>query len=126
MPKELMTRQLPDESHLADIEPIDVVNEDMLKYMGWPFKPTDTHFEILECMKAYVKHNEKFMRKGYLAPGVQARVPLLKLWHLVRRRRKEIMKDLNKVKAQYAEGNKKNKEHKHATKERLQPKNNQQ
>ena len=88
-----MTEQEFDDDEYSNISP-----EDLAVHFGYRIKPTDTHFQIIEKMKEYIEHNEKFMKKGFMDPGVRARVPLLELFHLVRKRRIEICAEIKRIK----------------------------
>ena len=81
-----------DPSVFEDDEEIIWPDVDTLKEMfKYQIRPTETHREILKQMEIYVRDNEKFMRKRNKYAGIRARVALLKIYHLVRARRKEIL-----------------------------------
>jgi hypothetical protein len=93
---QLLTEQEFNDDEFSDISP-----EDLAVHFGYKIKPTDTHFEIIKKMKEYIEHNEKFMKKGFMDPGIRARAPLLELFHLVRKRRKEISTEVYSLKRHY-------------------------
>jgi hypothetical protein len=85
------------------------VTDDMVRDFKYRIKPTDTHWRLLECIKDYYEHNEKFMVKGFYHPGTRARKELLEIYHLVRQRRKEIQEEVRRIRTHYNEINHKDK-----------------
>ncbi len=65
---------------------------DTLKEMfSYKIRPTDTHKEIIFQMAVYMMENEKFMKRKNKKAARRARKALLRLFHLVRARRAEML-----------------------------------
>lgn len=65
--------------------------EVLKKKFSYQIQPTEVHEEILNQIALYVSDNEKFMKRKNKNAARRARKALLKLFHLVRARRKEII-----------------------------------
>lgn len=58
---------------------------------SYKIRPTDVHKEMLLQMAIYIMENEKYMKKKNKEAARRARKALLKIFHLVRARRMEMM-----------------------------------
>lgn len=67
--------------------PYEVLKE-MFKYK---IRPTETHKQIIEQFEIYLMENEKYMKKKNKEAARRARKALLKMFHLVRARRMEML-----------------------------------
>jgi len=86
-----------DPSVFEDDEEIIYPDVETLKEMfKYELRPNDTHREILKQMEIYIRDNEKWMQKRNKYAGRRARVALLKIYHLVRARRIEILSVWNR------------------------------
>lgn len=65
--------------------------EELIEEFGYKVRPTSTHKEILKQIEIYYTENEKFQKKENRAAARRARRALLKLFHLVRERRIEML-----------------------------------
>jgi hypothetical protein len=70
--------------------------DSMIKNSVYMIKPSDLHNEIVEHFTAYIKENERWQRKGYLAAGVRARKHLAAIKKLISARRHEMIAIENK------------------------------
>jgi len=58
---------------------------------SYKIRPTPIHKEILTQMAIYVSENEKFMKRKNIWAARRARKALLRLYHLTRARRIEML-----------------------------------
>jgi hypothetical protein len=65
--------------------------DSMIKNSVYMIKPTDTHLQIVELFNAYMKENERWQRKGYMAAGLRARKSLMAMKKLIGLRRHEMI-----------------------------------
>lgn len=65
--------------------------EELIEEFGYKVRPTTTHKEILKQIEIYYMENEKFQKKQNRAAARRARTALLKLFHLTRQRRIEML-----------------------------------
>lgn len=65
--------------------------EVLKKRFSYKIQPTEIHQQILDQITLYVLENEKFMKRKNKKAARRARKALLKLFHLVRVRRKEML-----------------------------------
>ena len=65
--------------------------DSMIKNSVYMIKPTDLHNQIVEHFTAYMKENERWQRKGYLAAGLRARKSLMAMKKLIGARRQEMI-----------------------------------
>lgn len=65
---------------------------EVLKEMfTYKIRPTDNHREIIAQFETYIIENEKYMKRKNREAARRARKALLKLFHLVRARRMEML-----------------------------------
>jgi hypothetical protein len=67
--------------------------EELIKEFYYKISPTNSHDRMLELFKTYFQENEKFMHKYNKEAGKRSRKALLELYHLCRKRRKEILSE---------------------------------
>lgn len=65
--------------------------EDLIEEFRYKIPSTDAHKEILQQMDIYYRNNEQFQKKKNREAARRARKALLKLFHLVRQRRMEML-----------------------------------
>lgn len=65
--------------------------ETLKEMFSYQIRPTDVHKEIIKQMAIYMMENEKFMKRKNRRAARRARQALLKLFHLVRARRAEML-----------------------------------
>ena len=65
--------------------------DDMIKNSIYEIKPTAVHLQIVELFNAYMKENERWQRKGYMAAGLRARKSLMAMKKLISVRRHEMI-----------------------------------
>lgn len=65
--------------------------EDLIEEFRYKIPSTDTHKEIMRQMELYYTNNESFQKKKNRKAARRARKALLELFHLVRRRRIEML-----------------------------------
>ena len=65
--------------------------EDLIEEFRYKIPSTDAHKEILQQMEIYYKNNEKFQKNKNREAARRARKALLRLFHLVRQRRMEML-----------------------------------
>lgn len=112
----------------ADLDYKKYSPEVLNRYFGYKVRPSEHHFRILKLAELYYVNNEKFMKKGYLEPGIRAREALRELRKLVVTRRIEILEDMYRIRAEYRRLRQPEnyKENVYALKSRLRKKDNQQ
>ena len=76
---------------LDDTVVIEPSLEDLIEEFRYKIASTDAHKEILQQMDIYYKNNEKFQKNKNREAARRARKALLKLSHLVRQRRIEML-----------------------------------
>jgi len=76
---------------LDDTVVIEPSLEDLIEEFRYKIASTDAHKEILTQMDIYYKNNEKFQKNKNREAARRARKALLKLFHLVRQRRIEML-----------------------------------
>ena len=65
--------------------------ETLKEKFSYQIRPTEVHKQILNEIEIYHRENEKFMKKKNKEAARRARKALMKLWHLVRTRRREML-----------------------------------
>ena len=65
--------------------------EELIEEFRYRIPSTDTHKEIMKQMELYYSNNELFQKNKNRRAGRRARRALLELFHLVRRRRIEML-----------------------------------
>jgi len=65
--------------------------EDLIEEFRYKIPSTDIHKEILKQIDIYYTNNEIFQKKRHRTAARRARTALLKLFHLVRARRIEML-----------------------------------